>query len=58
MARNNLKNSQKTKDITLKSLQNAISEAQISYASAQKEYNKLTITSPINGSVSDVFIDA
>jgi len=43
--------------ITLQGLSNAIREAQISYASAAKEYGKLTITSPINGTISEKLID-
>ncbi len=57
VAENNLKNARENRDITLKSLQNSITEAQIGYTSASKDYEKLTITSPINGTISEVFID-
>lgn len=56
-AQRNLKNAKDNYDITLRSLQNTIAEAQISYAAAAKEYAKLTITSPINGTVSTISID-
>jgi len=56
-AKRNLDNAKKNYDITLRSLQNAITEAQIGYSSAAKEYAKLTITSPINGTLGDKFID-
>ena len=57
VAQNNLENAKQNKSITLRSLQNSISEAQIWYSSAAKDYSKLTITSPINGTISDVSID-
>jgi multidrug efflux pump subunit AcrA (membrane-fusion protein) len=56
-AKKSLDNSIKNKDITLRSLNNAISEAQIWYSSSAKEYGKLTITSPITGTIWEVFID-
>jgi len=56
-AKNTLDNAKKTRDVTLRSMQNSIEEAKISYSSSAKEFSKLTITSPINGTVSDVFID-
>lgn len=56
-AQRNLKNARENYDITLRSLQNSISEAQISYASAAKELAKLTVRSPINGTISEKFID-
>jgi len=56
-AKNSLENAKKSRDVTLRSLQNAINEAKIGYQTSLKEYNKLTITSPINGTVSKVDID-
>ena len=57
LLKNTLENTNKNYEVTLRSLDNAIREAQIGYASAQKEFAKLTITSPINGTVSQVFVD-
>lgn len=57
LLKNTLDNTKKNYEVTLRSLDNAIREAQIGYASAQKEFAKLTITSPINGTVSQVFVD-
>ena len=57
-AQSNLRNAKATRDITLRSLQNSIDDARISYTASAKEYAKLTITSPINGTISDVFTDA
>lgn len=56
-AKNNLDNASKNKEITLRSLNNSIQEANIGYSSAAKDISKLTITSPINGTVSEVSID-
>lgn len=56
-AQRNIENAEKNYDITLRSLENAIREAEIAYKSALKEVSKLSITSPINGTVSDVFLD-
>lgn len=56
-AQNDLENAKKNRDISLKSLRNAIDDAKVGYSSAAKEYAKLTIRSPINGTISDVFID-
>ncbi len=56
-ARNNLQNAIKTRSVTLRSLNNSIAEAQINYTSSAKEYSKLTITSPINGTISEVLVD-
>lgn len=57
VAKNGLDNLKKSYDVTLQSLQNAIKEAQIAYASAEKEFSKLTLRSPINGTMSEVFLD-
>ena len=56
-AQNTLSNARKNKDVTLRSLQNAIDEARIGYSSSAKEFSKLTVKSPINGTVSEVLID-
>ena len=56
-AENNYLNAQKTRDVTLRSLNNIISEANISYRQSFKEYEKLTITSPISWVIDDIFID-
>ncbi len=57
IAQNTLDNAIQTRSVTLKSLQNSITEAQITYKAAVKDYSKLTITSPINGTISRVDID-
>lgn len=56
-AKNTLLNAQKNKTVTLKSLQNAIDEARIGLSSSSKEFSKLTVSSPINGTVEEVFVD-
>jgi len=56
-AENTLSNAMKNKDVTLRSLENAISEASVSYAWSAKEFDKLVIRSPINGTISQSFID-
>lgn len=56
-AENALDNAIKNKDITLRSLENSINEANVWYAQSAKEYNKLVISSPINGTISESFID-
>ena len=38
-------------------MQNSIAQAQIEYGSASNDFDKLTIRSPINGTISDVRID-
>ncbi len=57
VAKNTLKNAKQHKDITLRSLKNSISDATVWYHSAEKEYSKLTIHSPIDGSISSVSAD-
>lgn len=57
LLKNTLDNTKKNYEVSLRSLDNAIREAQIGYASAQKEFAKLNITSPINGTVTKVFVD-
>ncbi len=56
-AENALNNAIKNKDVTLRSLENAISEANVWYAWSAKEYSKLVIRSPINGTISESSID-
>ncbi|MCD5375457.1 biotin/lipoyl-binding protein [Candidatus Gracilibacteria bacterium] len=56
-AKKNLENAEKNRDITLRSLQNSISDAQVNYSSSAKEYGKLTIRSPINGTIGNVLLD-
>jgi len=50
-------NAKDNKDVTLRSLNNAINDASISYRSTLKEYNKLTIRSPIDWVIWSVLID-
>ncbi len=57
MAENNLDNTKKTRDVTIKSLNNAIAAANIWVQQAQKEYSKLTIKSPISWIVKEVNVD-
>jgi len=56
-AENSLANAIKNKDVTLRSLENAISEANVWYAGSANEFDKLIIRSPINGTISQSFID-
>ena len=56
-AKKSLENAKKNKNISLRSLQNSISDARVSYSSSAKEYGKLTFRSPINGSIGGVMID-
>lgn len=57
MAEKWLENANSSKSITLRSLNNAISEAQIWLRSSQKEYSKLSVLSPITWVVWEVLID-
>lgn len=56
-ADNTLLNAKKIREVNLRSMQNAINEANITYKTAIKEYEKLTISSPISGTISDINID-
>lgn len=56
-ARKNYENALESKTITLRSLQNAIRDAEVSYSEASKNYAKLTITSPIDGVIAEKNID-
>lgn len=57
IAENNLENAKKTREITLRSLNNSISSAQISNNESFKQLSKLIIKSPINWVINWVFID-
>ena len=57
VAENNLNNAIENREVTLRSLNNNIADARVGYASAAKEYSKLTITSPISGTIAGVNID-
>ena len=52
-----LSNAEQVRDVTLRSLQNNIQGAQISYNSALKDYKKLTITAPVDGVVWTISVD-
>lgn len=54
---NNLANALANQDVSLRSLENSIADARVWYASAAKEFNKLTIISPISGTIAWVKID-
>ncbi len=56
-AESNYDNALKNKDVTIKSLNNSILSAKNNLSKTQKEYSKLTITSPINGTVSSINLD-
>lgn len=56
-AKNTYNNSIKTRDVTLRSLKNGIRESELALVQAQKEYNKLTVRSPITWAISSVGID-
>lgn len=56
-AESNYNNALKNKDVTIKSLNNSILSAKNNLSKTQKEYSKLTITSPINGTVSSINLD-
>ncbi|NDK10236.1 HlyD family efflux transporter periplasmic adaptor subunit [Candidatus Gracilibacteria bacterium] len=56
-AKNTISNLKSSYDVSLSSLKNAIAESNIALASAQNDYAKLTIRSPINGTVGEVFVD-
>jgi multidrug resistance efflux pump len=47
-------NALKTRTVSLKNLNNQIRNAKNSYSSAYKEYNKLSIRSPIDGIVGEI----
>lgn len=48
---------QKTKQTTIASLQNAISQASVGYQEAQHQISKMTIEAPISGVVKEVYVD-
>lgn len=45
------------RDAQLRLLQNGIGDAKIWYQDALKQFNKLTVTAPIRGTISDVLVD-
>jgi multidrug resistance efflux pump len=47
----------KNKELNLKNLDIVITDAEIWYKQALKQYNKLTITAPISWTVSDILVD-
>lgn len=47
----------KSKETTLKALRSAIQQAQISYQEAQTQLEKLQVTSPIDGTISEILVD-
>ncbi len=53
----NVTNAEEIRNVTLRSLQNSIDGARISYNSALKNYKKLTITAPVNGMVGSMSVD-
>lgn len=56
-AKNAYDNAIKTRDVSLRSLKNAIRESELALAQAQKEYSKLTVRSPISWTISSISID-
>ncbi|MFZ5341596.1 MAG: hypothetical protein ACOZBL_03455 [Patescibacteria group bacterium] len=50
-AQSNYDNLTSTKSMTLQTLQNNIDQARIQYEDARKEYDKLFISSPIDGKI-------
>lgn len=56
-AQNQLENAKSNRGVSLSSALNSISDAQINYREAAKNYNKLVITAPVAGTISDVFVD-
>lgn len=57
VAKNNHINANKNRELSLRNLQNAISDAQVSYNSALKEYKKLTIVAPVSWKISRLEVD-
>jgi len=57
MAKENLANAKANRDLQLSLLQNAINDANVSYADASKNYGKLQIKSPINGFIQEILVD-
>lgn len=55
-AKLNHENAKKQLDVTLRSLNNQIKNAQNGYSTALKEYKKLTITSPIDGVIGSISV--
>lgn len=56
-ARENLLLAERNKTVSLRQLENAITSANIEYNSVTRDADKLSIQSPINGTISESFID-
>jgi multidrug resistance efflux pump len=56
-AENSLQNAKQIREVYLRSIKNEINEAKINYQTSINEYEKLTISSPINGIISYINID-
>ncbi|USN55922.1 MAG: HlyD family efflux transporter periplasmic adaptor subunit [Candidatus Peribacteria bacterium] len=56
-AQNAISSTQKNKTTTEAALRNAIQQAQISYSEAQNQLAKLTVASPIAGSIGEILVD-
>lgn len=56
-AQESFENAKKNRDVTLRSLKNSIDEARVWYSSSAKEYGKLTLVSPIDGTIGAVLVD-
>jgi biotin carboxyl carrier protein len=52
-----LENAKKIRDVTIRRLNNAIKISENTRNLTSKEYKKLFITAPINGTVTDIFVD-
>ena len=50
-------NAKQNQDVSLRSLENSITQAQISLQEAQNEYGKLFVRSPIQGKVASIAVD-
>ncbi len=57
IAKENQQIAQKNKDLQLALLKNAIKDAQVALKDAQRQYNKLTVTTPINAVVQEIIVD-
>lgn len=57
ISQRSLNDAKLNRDIQLKSLQNAIYEAQISYREASKNAGKLIVRAPITGTIGEIQVD-
>lgn len=57
IAKENQQTAQKNKDLQLALLKNAIKDAQVGLKDAQRQYNKLAVTTPINAVVQEIMVD-